>query len=493
VKALDVPVPPHNLSALIMPVYWKAAAAWVWPGRGGAVVLFNWQRNEVHTLSAHTDNVYASLIHNDGLLTIGKEGLLRRWRVGSYEPVGSCEAPKGVISATGWGEQQFQMILVNDSGKAGIYSWGGDRLNFITWLAGHGYRVAVGPDSDQFKSALQRQRMEQANDLVTHAKDMIRQRTLDKLETLYQQLIDLGFRHVAMALRGLQARSKNDIPAEVNAYRELTQIIPHERPEARNSLVRYAELLESIWQIRGADRLYQRLSEIEPDNERFTSAVQRLSKYAKIAEGEMYVIETETPISLLVRSAAVLDEAFVGRYVLKRIEPPINCLTHISASELIEKYEQNSKTDAQWPFPPARQMELWHLSREKAEKVTTIIFASDDPNSVNCLEYGIIFLDAGLQTVLMRMTFFNAGENKDDMVSEQHNRILCEHLHRIENDPLSDNGRLQMVDRSVRHTIRQLMTRKLAEELRRSGGNHEQRPHETRRCFAVGGKPASVP
>jgi hypothetical protein len=84
-----------------------------------------------------------------------------------------------------------------------------------------------------------------------------------------------------------------------------------------------------------------------------------------------------------------------------------------------------------------------------------------------------MFFDAGLQTVLMRMTFFNAGEEEDDTTFEQRKRILCEHVHRMENSPLSDNGWLQMVDRSVTPVILQLMTRKLAEKLRQSAGNHE--------------------
>ena len=471
VRTLEIPGPPDGLVALIRPIHWKAAGAWVWPGRDGNVVLFNWQRNQVRTLCAHTDNVYASMVCNDELLTIGKEGTLKRWRTGNNEPVGSDEAPEGVISGAAWGQPQIQAVLIDDSGKAGIYSWDGKGFAFIRWLAGQNYRVAVGPDVEQFNSAVRRQKMMQANDLVTRAKDKIGQRAWDELAPLYQQLAELGFGHVSWALRGQEARVKNNMVAELTAYHELFRIIPPEQPESRSFLARYAELLEIAWQVRAAEKLYRYLSEMDPGNDKFTLAARKFSKYTKIAESGMYVIETDIPLSLLVSSATALSEAFVGRYLVKSIEPPLNCLAHISASELIERYERISKEKTQTPLPRARQAELWYVSKQKADSVTTVLFGNENPNSVNSLEYGITFLNAGLQTVMRRITLFNAGQKKNDVSVEQHNRILYEHLQSIENDSSSNNGWLQIVDRNVIHAIRQLMTKRLAEQLRESGGN----------------------
>jgi len=488
VRALEVPIPPNDLIALVRPVHWKAAGIWVWPGQHGAVVFFNWRRNEVHTLCAHTDNVYVSLVCNDELLTISKEGTLKRWRAGSNEPVGSYEAPKGVISAAIWGEQQLQMVLINDSGKAGIYSWDGNRFNFITWLSDHGYRVAAGPDAEQFNSALRRQRMMQANDLAARAKDKIGQHAWAELAPFYQQLDELGFGHVTWGLRGQEARVKNDMVAELTAYHELFQIIPPERSESRSFLARYAELLEIAWQVGMAERSYQYLSEMDPGNDNFTLAARRLSKYAKITDSGMYVVETDTPLSLLVSSATVLSEAFVGRYLVKSIEPPFNCLAHISASEFIERYERIRKTKAQLHLPRARQAELWYVSKQKADGVTTVLFENENPDSINCLEYGITFINAGLQTIVKRITLFNAGQKKNNVSVEQHNRILNEHLQSIENNSWSNNGWLQIVDHNVTHVIRQLMTKRLAQQLRESGGNHDYRLYRKNHTRTTAGR-----
>jgi len=472
VKTLKIPGPPQELMALIKPVYWAVAESWVWPGQHGSIVLYKWKRNEFHTVCAHEDDVYVTLVCNDQLLTIGRDGSLKCWRTAHNAPIKSYETPRGIISGIAWDDGQIHMVLINDAGEAGIYSWDGDNLSLISRLPGRNYRVAVIPDIEQFKKTLLRQKMTQAGNIADLAKNRIKQRAWDELESLYKQLVEIGFVHVALALRGEEAAIRNDMVAQIIAYNELIQMIPHDRPESRSFLIRYAELLETVWQLKGAERIYAYLSKIEPSDESIKLKAQRLSEYAKIASRGMYVIEADTPLSLLARSSAILNEPFVGRYIVKSLEPPLNCLTHISADELIERYEGIKKTKASLSLPQAERMELWYLSKEKTEKMTTVIFRSDNPDSVNCLEYGIAFFDAGLQTVMKRITLFNTGNNEDGTSVEQHNQMLLERLRCIENNCPSNNGWLQMVDRSVTYAIRQIMTKSLATKFRESGGNY---------------------
>ena len=313
----------------------------------------------------------------------------------------------------------------------------------------------------------------QASTLAACAKDKIGRRAWDELAPLYQQLTDLGFSHVAWALRGQEASVKNDMVAELTACHELFRIIPPEQPEARRLLARYAELLEIAWKVRAAERLYRCLSEMDPKDDNFALATGRLSKYVEMFQSGMYVVEPDIPLSLLISSAMVLNEALVGRFLLKSIEPPFNCRAHISASELIEKYDQLRKTKTQAHLPQARQAELWYVSKQKVNKVTMVVIANENPNSTIYLEYGVLFVDAGLQTVIKRMTLFNAGQRDRGVSIEQHNQSLRAHLQSVENDPSSHNGWLQMVDQNVTHAICQLMTKRLAQELGESGGNHE--------------------
>jgi len=472
VKTLKIPGPPQELMALIKPVYWAVAESWVWPGQHGSFVLYKWKRNEFHTVCAHEDDVYVTLVCNDQLLTIGRDGSLKCWRTAYNAPIKSFEVPRGIISGIAWDDGQIHMVLINDAGEAGIYSWDGDNLSLISRLPGRNYRVAVIPDIEQFKKTLLRQKMTQAGNIADLAKNRIKQQAWDELEPLYRQLVELGFSHVALALRGEESRAKNDMLAQISAYHELIQMIPHDRPESRSFLIRYAELLETVWQLQSADRIYRYLSKMEPGSDSFKLKFQRSLEYAKIARGGMYMIEADTVLSLLARSSAILNEPFVGRYIVKSLEPPLNCLTHISGDELIERYEGIKKTKASLSLPKADQMELWYLSKEKAEKVTTVIFRNDNPNLVNCLEYGITFFDANLQTVMKRITLFNAGNKEDGIPVEQHNQMLLEHLFSLENNRPSNNGWLQMVDRSVTYAIRQIMTKSLATKFRESGGNY---------------------
>ena len=464
VGILEVPSVPRDLCGLVRPVYWPVADSWVWAGQDGVIVRYKWPQNKIHAVHAHSGDIYVNMICNDELLTIGRvDGCLERWQVGRDEPIGSYDAPHGVISGALWGGQEAQMILINDAGKAGLYSWTGSALNLIKWLPGLDYRIAYGPSIENFRSAIQHQRTHQARNIVKKALEQIEKRAWDELEAPYQQLDELGFHHVALALRGLEARGKEDLTAELRAHHELARIIPHREPGSQKSLLRYAGLLETVWQPQKARAIYRQLMEIYPDNSVYADGVRRISDYWSVIEGGGYVIETDIPLLSLVKSATITDEKFRGRYLVKNM-PPINCSVVISASDFVTKYTQNTQSKPQ--LPQAVEIPLWWLWRDKADKVAMVIFKERDPVLLRGLEFGIKFVDAGLQTVLIWVVLFNAEETTRDESVDLHNQSMYEQLQRIEDHSLSNDGWLQMVQREAGYAIRQLMTRKLADRNR---------------------------
>jgi hypothetical protein len=461
-KVVEVP-PPPDLSALVKPVYWLDS--WAWPARGGIIVLYKWRTNDVHTIcTAHSGDVYAVVVCGDELLTIGKtDRFLKRWQAGCDTPAGSLEVPHGIISAALWcSRQSRRLLLINDAGQAGIYSWTDGKLNLIKQLAGQDYRIAFGPDMERLKSAMQHQEKLRVKELSAQINNKIAQRVYDdELQSFYQQLTKLGYRQVALGLQGLEAGSKNDLVAEIKIYRELVDIIQHEHPGSEKSLLRYAELLESVWQPQNACRIFKKLARIYPDNNGYAESMFRVSKQASIIEDGNYIIESDIQLPLLARSAVALCTRFTGRYLVKNIKAQGNCNVIISAGELIEKYEQISKTRPHEPLPQAEEAELCWLSKEKTEQITTVIFASKDTELFSCLELGVKFFNARLQTVLIPVVMFNAGKDVKGVSVEQHNGAVLKNLQHIENNSLS-NAWLQMVHRNINHAIRQLITRALA-------------------------------
>jgi len=144
---------------------------------------------------------------------------------------------------------------------------------------------------------------------------------------------------------------------------------------------------------------------------------------------------------------------------------PIHCGVIISADELVKKYVEISGTKPQQQLPKAEQVELWWLSNRTIEQVTTVIFAADESGYFSFLEVGVKFLNAAnLQTVLVPVVIFKADKKANNEVSiEQHNRAILRQLQPIDNGDASFNGWLRMVYANVRDSVRQLITRKVAQ------------------------------
>ena len=465
VCVVHAPAPPEDLLALIRPVYWPATGVWVWPSRGGAIVFYSRQRNEMRAVCRHTGEVYAMVVCNEQLLTVGIDGCIRSWCPGAGEPVDPFEGPHGIISATSWQQDETAMLLlIDDSGEAGIYSWTDSGVDLINSLAGEDYRIAVGPDMEIFKLAVQQQKTIRVKELVTQINGKIARRGWSELDDCYKQLNKLGYPHVTLALRGQEARCKNDLAAELKNYNELIGVIPHEHLGSESSLAKCAELLESVWQLPKACGLYRELADRYSGNKGYTEAVQRLSDHINIIRTGRYVIELDIPLLSLIESATVLGERLKGRYLIEAMHP-VRCGVVLCADEFIKEYAHLCQGKAQ--MPTAEEMELrWLSNKNKDERITTVVFRNEDLDRFNHIELGMKFLSTQLQTVLVPVTLLNADKDrKEESTSqEQDNRSIINELRNIEDDCFK--GWLEMVGYTINYTIRLLITRKQAERTR---------------------------
>jgi len=463
-QVLNVPAPPV-LYGLVKLIYWPKANSLVWPGQDGNIALFSLDGQGVRTISAHDGDVYAIMLCNDTLMTIGRtDNCLKYWQAGLDELVSEYKAPEGIISATVWDYQHIRMLLINDFGQAGIFELLEDGPHLVQQLSGQYYRIVIGPEMEKLKVIMQQQETEQAEKIAIHINEQITRQQCSGLETYYDQLDGLGYRHVALSLRVQEARSKNDLVGQLEIYHELANIIDHEHPGSRSSLVRYAELLESVWMLSKACELHEELADRYPENRIYKEAVRMISGYANLIRSDRCVIEPDIPLLSLVESAIVLGERFRGCYLVEAREQ-VSCKALCDADEFIKKYEQVCLGKPQ--MPTAERTTLRWLSKDKNEQITTVVFKDKDSDCFSHIEWGIKFLNAKLQTILVPVIMLNAGRKNEDTSKEQCNQAALEVLRFIEDERYK--GYLEMVGYIIDHTVRRLITEKRAERSRLSG------------------------
>ena len=461
IRTVEVPGPPAELSILIKPVYWHTADLWAWPGSGGVIVFYDRLRNEVRSILAHTTDVYTIVVCGDQLLTIGIDGAVQRWCADTDGPVGSCQGPVGVVEAAVWANGQSQLLLINKEGRASVYSWADDRINFVKNLPGDSYRVAHGPDMQRIKSTMQHQKATHAREICTRIREAMVRREPGDLDGLHRQLVQSGYEHVSLALRAEEYSINNDLVSELQCSMKLMELVPGEDKRSSASRLRYAGLLETVWQPKKACSIYEQLARMYPDSNGYADAMFRVSKHFCIIEESNHVIEPDIPLVSLVKSATLLNEPFTGRYVVKTIAEPINCNVIVSADEFIKKHRQLCKESKTLR---AERADLWWISKNRTEQATTIILGSDGSEFFNRLELAIKFFDT-LQTVLVPVVVFNAGPKTNEVSSlGQHNQKVLKELQHILADTHLLNGWLKIVYGEAMGIIRQMITRAMAEK-----------------------------
>jgi len=459
VDTVTVPTPP-DCAALVHPQYWRHEDLWVWPGRAGTLVYYGQKQQTVQTTRGHAGDLYVVTVCGSELITVGAtDRRLKKWRRGCKEPVCESQLPDAIISAAVWDWHGEQILLVNESGRAGLYSRSNEQLELVRALPGEDYRVILGPDPARFESARQHHQAEKARQLVERAEVQIARDQWDEFESLCQQLTVYGYPHVTWALRGRRARMHGDLLEELTAYHELAQVIPHDNDGSRDALLHYAALLESVWQLREALGLYQPLQIARSNGDGYAEKIHRLSDYLDLIESQQCVIEAGLALPLLVRSAMVLGRKVTGRYQLLG-HGPTHCQVPLSIDEVMERYAclLTSKPEA----THAEKTEFCWLSKDMKEQTPAIVLRSADRGHFPSLELAIKFFDVQGETVLVATIVLNADVASAKGKVEQHNEAILDQLRHVDNGPLLNSWR-HTVYHDMRLVIRQLVTRGLAQ------------------------------
>ncbi|MFC1762905.1 WD40 repeat domain-containing protein [Planctomycetota bacterium] len=452
-----IPKPPE-FTALVKPIYWKGEDLWVWPGHGGLIVLFNPEEGMVQVLRGHTDDVYALTICDEQLTSIGAvDCQYKHWRPGCDQPTTSLKAPDAVISITAWEQQASQFLLVDALGEAAVYSRSATQLEHVASLPGKDYRAILGPDPVRFESIRAHRESEKVRHLVKQAEELIARKHWDELESIYQQITDYGYPHVMLALRGQETHLRDDLLGELQVRYELATMIPHDQQGSEDSLRRYAELLESVWQLREAVALYQQLTEAGFRSNGYSERIRTLNDHLQAMRSTPYVVEAEESLPLLVEAATHLGVKFSGRYQIVAARA-IQCQVCVSVDEVMDRYEHLIASKPR--EEKAEKVTLCWLSRDKQEQVNAIVLSDANPDSFTCLELIVRFFHINTQTIVIPTIVLNADVSCG-VDAKQHNHVILSQLQQLE-DVVFLKSWSQTRYQNINMALRQLKTRGLA-------------------------------
>ena len=178
----------------------------------------------------------------------------------------------------------------------------------------------------------------------------------------------------------------------------------------------------------------------------------------KVIGNGSYVIESDIEISTLIESAAIVNEPFAGRYLLKQFGPHINFNIEISEDQITERYRKLRQKEQNLSLPSAATETLYWLSEKGCEQENAIIFAAHDSDILEGFEFGIKIIKSCQHTILVRMILFNAGEKPNGISIRDHNKSVFEKFDQIGSGSEA-NAWLKMVCPNINHIIRQFITR----------------------------------
>jgi len=471
-EAVDAPAPPATLG-LVHLLSWPPCNSAVYPSRDGELVLVGLEDLRISVCPAHGGG-FSVAIAEDGLLyTIGREdGVLKTWTwsangagQGTVTPVAESRVARGVVSAAVIADTDpLRLLLIHEDGSAAIYATGPDRLRLDRRLPGNHYRAVVGPPALARHAALQERKVSEARALQHRIQQNIRSRRFEGLEETYRKLETGGFEAVVLGLRACEAAAKNDSLGELKARHRLMRLLPTDDPRSAPSILRYAEILEGMGlysEAFDACACFRNL-QLAPDG---SNQLERLARVAKLLQGNTCVIApsspTEEALALGIQAATVLDKRFQGRWLLERSKS-VPCPEGVlSAEKIAAKFEEIRAVDGRAGLSPARAQALWWITEGRVRKTETVVFGDDPRSDLPRLCSTIESFHDGLQDVLVRSVFFDAGTGDPGHTPAEHNRTLLEAFDRLYRQETS-NAWLRGLNRVINHALQRLRTKALA-------------------------------
>jgi hypothetical protein len=462
IRTITVPAPPR-IKALIKIVYWSFADALVYPSRGGRLTIYDIEKDNIINIPAHKGTFYAMCSWGKNLITIGlKDRFLKTWIAGCDRPEKEFQVQEGAISVGVEEGPQPKLILVTAQGTAGIYTLEEHRLRNLHQLKGKDYRVIATPPPEKVNVFYAQKRFEEVQQIITEIRDNNGRVSDDIINGHHSRLIDLGYENVSLMLRAEKAELEKNIIESLKNRFSLIGILPVDDQRACISMERYAALLEKVWHIREADAVCKQILSIDT-NYPFVMQTNNLSRIAKLIESGSWIIEPDIStisIDSIIESATIIGKRFIGRYVIKRLNPEPCGRVILNPEIIIEKYRQILNDSGEKTLPPATTERAWWFSNQGNYEADLITFGNGQTNNVKGLQFTAQIFSNELGTVVVPVVLFDWRINKNSHSIEKGNKKALEVLTNIRNKAIT-NPYLAEIHKALKHTLRRLITKNM--------------------------------
>lgn len=460
-RILEAPPPPAL--ALVPLIHLPEGDTLLYPGQDGYLVSCGLGDERVQARRAHEGDCSVVAALADGLLTVGRhDGFAKLWDVGCDETVKQISAPPGLISGFALDGSSRGLVLVSETGEAAVFTIGLSRLEVQRRLNGRGYRLVTGPRLGLLRTFLDRRTRDEARRVAGEIRQRLDRSELEGLASLHARLGDLGYDHVSLCLQAEQAARAEDKLGELRARSALIRVLPDGDPAAQGSLDAYLGLLERLWQS----------EEVEKVRLRLTSARESMhcgewsAPSAAAAPSANCIIEPDLPLPLIVQAATVLNQPFLVRSRLNRLEPVPCRGVRLQAESLASKYEQLRAESSGNGLPVAALEHVTWVSRQHTDAMPTLMLFNHDNCAIRGLGYACQIREDGTQSVIVPVVVFDPRVVVLTDDPEAHNRRVLLALERIANEALAHSW-LGKVHGVVMAALRRLVTASLSDRTRR--------------------------
>ena len=450
VSVVEGAPPPKNCAVASL-VYWPEAESVLWPCAGGYLGCCNLSTREVTHLRMHDGDFYAVAVLEKSLLTAGRsDGQLKCWRAGSDTPLWVHSVGQGPVSMAAWAGPELRVMIIKESGSVELHTYSEGSLQFDGILPGTDYRSVVGPGAGRIQAMFACKKAAQVEEIAQQITAKIDDQDFEGLEPLHTQLVDLGYRHVSLALRAQQYRADEDIVAELKTYRQLIEYVGADHSVPERSLQRYAHLLEQVWQLDMAQTVHAQLqTTVKPDR------IQHIERCVRVLDQGTFVLEPELPVEVILKSAAAFGKIYSGRYLINKLDPDSLRQGQIKAADIIRAYL--NQRDTLPGLPEAQSCTLHWMSASAIQEQQLVIIGKADMGSQHCLEFGVTVQSSELVTTFTPVVLFRVSEKAVEMSTEDHSTLVLESYANATDEAVSTPW-LQLVHTHLLKAIRKLIT-----------------------------------
>jgi len=445
--ATEIPEP-ANWPSLIKPVFFSWANLWLWPDRRGRLVTYHHASRQLATYPAHGSHFYGTTECKAGLISVGfNDRTLKIWN-DKLELLNEIPMPVlPVISVFSWEDAGTNLLLTQATGQCSVYKLQGNHLDLTTDSDLKDCRLVFSPDRQALETAIADHKKQEAADIARQITSSHSNPAM--VESLHKDLIELGFENISLLLRAEHARINEDLVQELGFYHRLFGLVGMTESKMAESLLRFGNLLETLWQVSCAHRVFSMLSQFTLDDATSQRQDNLEQTLQALAHSEVVIDSGEVSFTQILKASQITGEAITGRFIINQLESHSQSLPHISPSEYGECFEQNG---SDMPEPQVLTAVILNGHTQTSREIA--VFSANQAE-IEGLELGFSFTHIAGETRIVPMTVFNTrrittdGKNRVESLHQQYN--VCK-------DGSISHSWLARVHEASDHVLRQFIT-----------------------------------